>query len=61
MNIDLQLCAGIQLHPKSEKIGGDYLSAQKNLRKKCVNLDDKKCNEFCDKIAYLLTKYDVCV
>ena len=29
------------IHPKSEKIGGDYLSAQKNWRKKCENLDDK--------------------
>ena len=29
------------IHPKSEKIGGVYLSAQKNWRKKCVNLDDK--------------------
>ena len=29
------------IHPKSRKNGGDYLSAQKNWRKKCVNLDDK--------------------
>ena len=29
------------IHPKSGKIGGDYLAAQKNWRKKCVNLDDK--------------------
>ena len=29
------------IHPKSEKIGRDYLSAQKNWQKKCVNLKDK--------------------
>ena len=26
---------------KAKKNGGDYLSAQKNWRKKCVNIDDK--------------------
>ena len=35
------LFGGKCIHPKSEKIGGDYLSAQKNWRKNCVNLDDK--------------------
>ena len=39
------------------KIGG---KDNKNLRQKCVN-HTYKCNEFCDKIAYLLTKYDICV
>ena len=29
------------IHPKSGKNGGDYLSAQKNWRKKCVNINDK--------------------
>ena len=36
-----QLLVSSIIHPKNEKIGGDYLSAQKNWRKKCVNLDDK--------------------
>ena len=42
------LLVSIELtHPKSEKIGGDYLSAQKNWRKKCVNLDDKILRQKC--------------
>ena len=35
------------IHPKSEKIGGDYLSAQKYWRKKCVNLGDKILQQKC--------------
>ena len=37
------------IHPKSEKIGGDYLSAQKNWQKMCVNLETR----FCDKRAFI--------
>ena len=32
---------------KAEKIGRDYLSAQKNWRKKCKNLDDKILRQKC--------------
>ena len=35
------------IYPKSGKIGGDYLAAQKNWRKKCVNLDDKILRQKC--------------
>ena len=31
----------LHIHPKSGKIGGDYFSAQKNWRKKCVFKDNK--------------------
>ena len=37
----------MNIHPKSGKIGGDYFSAQKNWRKRCVNeggnISQKKC------------------
>ena len=35
------------IHPKNKLIGGDYLSAQKNWRKKCVNLYDKILGQTC--------------
>ena len=40
-------CVCVHIHPKSERIGGDYFSAQKYWRKKCVNLDDKILERKC--------------
>ena len=46
MPSDMEVAAKT-IHPKSGKNGGDYLSAQKNWRKKCINLDDKILRQKC--------------
>ena len=40
----LNIANAIDIHPKSENIGGDYFSAQKCLQKKCIKLDDKSAS-----------------
>ena len=43
----VQICPYMYIiHPKGGKIGGDYFSAQKNWRKKCVNWDDRPVKEY---------------
>ena len=40
----LNIANAIDIHPKSENIGGDYFSAQTCLQKKCIKLDDKSAS-----------------